>query len=37
VIDAEGKLELIYLKVKTETMANDILKDLGLEPATPEA
>ena len=31
VIDAEGRLERIYTKVKAETMADDILKDLGLE------
>tara|TARA_Y100000991_G_scaffold78529_1_gene59062 strand:- start:1498 stop:1968 length:471 start_codon:yes stop_codon:yes gene_type:complete len=30
VIDAEGKLEKIYTKVKAATMADDILKDLGL-------
>ena len=30
VIDAEGKLEKIYKKVKAATMADDILKDLGL-------
>ena len=30
VVDAEGKLERVYTKVKAETMANDILKDLGL-------
>jgi peroxiredoxin Q/BCP len=30
VIDADGKLELIYRKVNTETMADDILADLGL-------
>jgi peroxiredoxin Q/BCP len=36
VVDAEGKLELIYLKVKAETMANDILRDLGIEPVEPE-
>ena len=30
VVDAEGKLERIYTKVKAETMADDILKDLGL-------
>lgn len=30
VIDPEGRLELIYRKVKTETMASDILSDLGL-------
>ena len=30
VIDAEGKLEKIYTKVKSATMADDILKDLGL-------
>jgi len=36
VIDAEGKVELIYLKVKAETMANDILRDLGIEQVEPE-
>lgn len=30
VIDAEGKLELIYRQVKAETMADQILADLGL-------
>ncbi|MFZ0408751.1 MAG: thioredoxin-dependent thiol peroxidase [Cyanobium sp.] len=30
VIDAEGKLEVIYTKVKAETMADQILTDLGL-------
>lgn len=30
VVDAEGKLELIYLKVKAEEMADQILNDLGL-------
>ena len=30
VVDAEGKLERIYTKVKAETMADEILKDLGL-------
>ena len=30
VIDAEGKLEKIYKKVKAATMADDILKDLEL-------
>ncbi|NDC13706.1 MAG: thioredoxin-dependent thiol peroxidase [Synechococcaceae bacterium WB9_2_170] len=30
VIDQEGKLERIYLKVKAETMADQILSDLGL-------
>jgi len=30
VVDAEGKLELIYLKVKAEAMADQILADLGL-------
>jgi len=30
VIDAEGKLERIYTKVKAETMADQILADLGL-------
>ena len=31
VVDPEGKLELIYLKVKAEVMANQIISDLGLE------
>jgi thioredoxin-dependent peroxiredoxin len=31
VIDVEGRLERIYTKVKAETMADDILRDLGLE------
>ena len=30
VVDAEGKLELVYEKVKAETMADQILSDLGL-------
>ena len=30
VIDKEGKIELIYLKVKAENMANQILTDLKL-------
>jgi peroxiredoxin Q/BCP len=30
VVDAEGRLELIYLKVKAEEMADQILKDLQL-------
>jgi len=30
VVDAEGKLELVYEKVKSETMADQILNDLGL-------
>lgn len=30
VIDAEGKLEKIYTKVKAETMAETILNDLGI-------
>ena len=30
VVDAEGKLEKIYTKVKAETMAETILSDLGL-------
>ena len=30
VVDAEGKLELIYEKVKAETMADQILSDLAL-------
>jgi peroxiredoxin Q/BCP len=30
VIDAEGRLERIYTKVKAETMADQILADLGL-------
>ena len=31
VIDPEGKIELIYLKVKADIMANQIITDLGLE------
>jgi len=31
VIDSTGKIELIYLKVKADSMANQILKDLGLD------
>ena len=30
VVDPEGKLERVYTKVKAETMADDILTDLGL-------
>jgi len=30
VVDAEGKLERVYEKVKSETMADQILSDLGL-------
>ena len=30
VVDPEGNIERIYLKVKAETMADDILNDLGL-------
>jgi len=30
VVDPEGKLEKVYTKVKAETMAEDILSDLGL-------
>jgi hypothetical protein len=30
VVDAEGNLELIYTKVKAETMAETILADLKL-------
>ncbi|NDG74144.1 MAG: thioredoxin-dependent thiol peroxidase [Synechococcaceae bacterium WB8_1B_136] len=30
VVDGDGKIEKIYLKVKAETMAEDILKDLAL-------
>ncbi len=30
VVDPEGKLEKVYTKVKAETMADDILSDLGL-------
>ena len=30
VIDAEGKIERIYTKVKAETMADQLLEDLGL-------
>ena len=31
VVDAEGRLELIYRKVKAAFMANQILSDLGIE------
>ncbi|WP_413359469.1 thioredoxin-dependent thiol peroxidase [Prochlorococcus sp. MIT 1201] len=31
VVDPKGNLELIYLKVKAATMADQILKDLGLD------
>ncbi|MEY4297673.1 MAG: hypothetical protein RLZZ423_852 [Cyanobacteriota bacterium] len=30
VVDAEGRIEKAYLKVKAESMADDILRDLGL-------
>jgi peroxiredoxin Q/BCP len=30
VVDPEGRIEKVYLKVNTETMADDILRDLGL-------
>ncbi|MFN9871992.1 MAG: thioredoxin-dependent thiol peroxidase [Cyanobacteriota bacterium] len=30
VVDPEGKLERVYLKVKAESMADEILTDLGL-------
>jgi peroxiredoxin Q/BCP len=30
VVDADGKLETIYTKVKAESMADTILSDLGL-------
>ena len=30
VVDPEGKIEKAYTKVKAETMADDILRDLGL-------
>jgi peroxiredoxin Q/BCP len=30
VVDPQGNIERIYLKVKAETMADDILRDLGL-------
>ena len=30
VVDPEGNIERIYTKVKAETMADDILRDLGL-------
>ena len=29
-IDADGKVEKIYLKVKSATMADDLISDLGL-------
>jgi peroxiredoxin Q/BCP len=31
VVDPEGRLEKIYLKVKAEEMADQILSDLGLD------
>ena len=31
VIDPQGKIEVIYLKVKADNMANQILTDLGLD------
>jgi len=31
VIDTQGKIEAIYLKVKADSMANQILTDLGLD------
>ena len=30
VVDGDGRIEKAYLKVKAETMADDILRDLGL-------
>jgi peroxiredoxin Q/BCP len=30
VVDPEGNLERVYLKVKAESMADQILEDLGL-------
>jgi peroxiredoxin Q/BCP len=30
VVDGEGRLEKIFTKVKAETMADDILSELGL-------
>jgi peroxiredoxin Q/BCP len=30
VVDAEGRLELIYRKVKSDSMADQILSDLGI-------
>jgi peroxiredoxin Q/BCP len=30
VVDSEGRIEKAYWKVKADTMADDILKDLGL-------
>ncbi|MFM2157714.1 MAG: hypothetical protein RLZZ124_188 [Cyanobacteriota bacterium] len=30
VVDPEGRIEKVYLKVNTETMADDILRDLGI-------
>jgi peroxiredoxin Q/BCP len=30
VVDPDGKIEIAYTKVKAETMADDILRDLGL-------
>jgi len=29
-VDGEGRIERTYLEVKAETMADDILSDLGL-------
>ena len=29
-VDAEGKIEKIYLRVKSATMADDLINDLGL-------
>ena len=31
VVDKEGKIEKVYLKVKAESMADQILADLGLD------
>jgi len=31
VIDTEGQIEVIYLKVKADNMANQIIKDLDLD------
>ena len=31
VIDSDGKIELIYLKVKADKMATQVLADLGLD------
>ena len=37
VIDSEGKFELIYLKVKAATMAEQIIKDLAIDLGSVDA